>query len=179
MAPPIHYFVIDLETTGTDPDHDRIIEIGLVGFDLDGEEVWSWSSLVDPQRPIPDRIVELTGIDPEELDGAPTFAQLAPVLRETLHGARVAAHHAPFDQSFVEAEYLRAGERRPLCEWLCVCALARLKIAQGKLPSTSAGLASVCETLGIVRPRAHRALDDARAAGAVLRALTGRWTWAS
>jgi hypothetical protein len=35
------------------------------------------------------------------------------------------------------------------------------------------------ETLGIVRPRAHRALDDARAAGAVLRALTGRWTWAS
>ncbi|MDW8318802.1 MAG: exonuclease domain-containing protein, partial [Anaerolineae bacterium] len=59
------YVALDLETTGLNPDREAIVEIGLVRFR--GEEVLDrWSSLVNPGRPLPAYITQLTGITSRE-----------------------------------------------------------------------------------------------------------------
>ena len=62
---------VDLETTGANPVHDRITEIGIVLVE-DGE-VSRWSTLVDPACRIPPFIQTLTGITPERVADAPRF----------------------------------------------------------------------------------------------------------
>jgi len=70
---------LDIETTGLDGERDAILEIGIVKFK--GEDVLDeWSSLINPRRPIPPKIVELTGITDEM---AQTGADLWPALHET------------------------------------------------------------------------------------------------
>ena len=64
------YVAVDLETTGLAAYKERIIEIGAVRM-RDDVEVDSFSTLVDPEWELPERITELTGICPEMLEGAP------------------------------------------------------------------------------------------------------------
>jgi len=53
--------VIDVETTGLDPEEDRIIEIGIVHFES-GEVTDVYGQLIDPDMPLPEEVTELTGI---------------------------------------------------------------------------------------------------------------------
>jgi len=65
---------VDLETTGFDPDRDRIIEIGAVRVRLGPDGVQTgerFSTLVDPGRPVGAAITRLTGIRDADLAGAP------------------------------------------------------------------------------------------------------------
>src|SRR5512139_2658331 len=100
---------IDLETTGGNPAIDRITEIGVV--EVDGDRVSSWSTLVNPERPIPAFIQQLTGIRNEMVADAPTFAEVAEELAERLQGRLFIAHNARFDYGFVKSEYHRIGQR--------------------------------------------------------------------
>ena len=69
VPPAIEYAALDLETTGLDPARDRVIEVGAVAFTT--EQVTSTlEQLVDPGRAVPDTVLRLTGIKPEELRGA-------------------------------------------------------------------------------------------------------------
>lgn len=113
---------IDLETTGANPVRDRITEIGIV--EVDGDRVSTWSTLVNPERPIPRFIQQLTGIDDAMVAGAPTFDQLADELAERLHGRLFIAHNARFDYGFVRNEYQRLG-RRFRADVLCTVRLSR------------------------------------------------------
>ena len=99
---------IDLETTGANPVSDRITEIGLVEVDASGKAV-TWSSLVNPEVSIPAFIQGLTGISNAMVQGAPTFAQLAPALHERLQGALFIAHNARFDYGFLRNAFSEAG----------------------------------------------------------------------
>ena len=74
MLPVITY--LDLETTGATPLKDRITEIALVRFEH-GQEVARWQTLVNPEMPIPPFIQQLTGINNEMVQHAPTFAEVA------------------------------------------------------------------------------------------------------
>src|SRR5262249_49912531 len=71
-GPPadVEYVALDLETTGLDPDRDRVIEVGAVVFTLDSVRT-TLERLADPGRSIPDVVQRLTGITPEDLTGAP------------------------------------------------------------------------------------------------------------
>ena len=71
------YVSIDLETTGLDPHHNEIIEVGAVKFQ-DGRTLAEFQSLVKPRQAMPAAITELTGITDEDLADAPNFA-LSPV----------------------------------------------------------------------------------------------------
>ena len=63
---------LDLETTGLDPRRDAIIEIGAVCFD--GEKIiGKWQSLINPQRPVPAMITQLTGITSQMVIQAPVI----------------------------------------------------------------------------------------------------------
>jgi len=114
--------IVDLETTGTHAGRDRITEIGVVRVDADaagGEpRVQEWSTLVDPEMPIPPAIQALTGITDAMTRSAPTFSRVAEEVRERLSDCVFVAHNARFDHGFLKHEFARAGaafSARPLC----------------------------------------------------------------
>jgi DNA polymerase-3 subunit epsilon len=103
-----HPFVfVDLETTGANAQRDRITEVGIVEWD--GEQMREWSSLVNPQTPIPPFIQQLTGISDAMVADAPSFAELAESLLPRLSGRIFIAHNARFDYGFLKHEFKRVG----------------------------------------------------------------------
>ena len=107
MPLPDSLVFVDLETTGANPLVDRITEIGIV--ELTGGEARQWSTLVDPQTDIPLFIQQLTGITPDMVAGAPTFAELADEVLERLSGRVFVAHNARFDYGFLKNAFKRVG----------------------------------------------------------------------
>lgn len=168
--------VLDTETTGRDPQTDRIVEIGIV-VGLRGEVVKRHNWLVNPGIPIPDGAREVHGISDDDVKDAPTFQQIAGEIAAALQGTVPAAYNASFDKSFVEAELLRSGlvlDAFPACmkrdvEWVDPLVWARelQKYEKGKK------LGEVAQRLGIALENAHRASDDAEAALKVLYAFGG------
>jgi DNA polymerase-3 subunit epsilon len=145
---------IDLETTGANPVRDRITEIGVV--EVDGDRVTTWNTLVNPGRPIPEFIQQLTGIRNEMVAGAPTFAEVAGELAARLQGRLFVAHNARFDYGFVKNEYQRLGERFR-ADVLCTVRLSRRLFPQ--FPRHN--LDSLIVRHGLQPHDRHRALADA------------------
>lgn len=145
---------IDLETTGANPKLDRITEIGIVL--VDGDDVCTWSTLVNPECPIPAFIQQLTGIGNDMVADAPRFAQLAAELAERLEGYLFIAHNARFDYGFIKNEYLRLGQRFR-ADVLCTVRLSRKLFPQHPRHN----LDSLIERHGLRHDARHRALADA------------------
>jgi DNA polymerase-3 subunit epsilon len=167
--------VVDFETTGTDPENDRILEIGLVAFER-GELVFREGLLVNPGIPVPEESRAVHGITDEELAGAPRFAELFPKLLELLEGRLPVAYNALFDRGFLHAEVrrLRDGGHaiprqlppalRDEVVWVDPLVWAREILKDEK----SRKLGKVAEHFGIPLEQAHRAAGDAEATGHVL-----------
>lgn len=145
---------IDLETTGANPVRDRITEIGVV--EVDGDRVTTWNTLVNPQRPIPEFIQQLTGIRNEMVADAPSFAEVAEELAGRLQGRLFIAHNARFDYGFVRNEYQRLGQRFR-ADVLCTVRLSRRLFPQ--FPRHN--LDSLIVRHGLQPGDRHRALADA------------------
>jgi DNA polymerase-3 subunit epsilon len=154
FAPSVAF--VDLETTGADPAHDRITEIGVVkvvGGTLDHE----WSSLVDPQAPIPPAIQRFTGITDAMVATAPRFVDLADDLLARLEGSLFVAHNARFDLGFLRSAFRRLGiDFQP--EVLCTVRLSRALYPQERRH----GLDALIARHGLHCEARHRALGDAR-----------------
>src|SRR5690606_15793159 len=146
---------IDLETTGTRPNEDRITEIGVIL--VEGAHQTEWSSLVNPERPIPPHIQSLTGISTAMVAQAPRFAELAPILGKLLQGALFVAHNARFDHGFLENEYGRLNQDfQP--DRLCTVKLSRRLYPHFRHHN----LDSLIERHQLYVAARHRALDDAK-----------------
>ena len=102
------FVAFDLETTGLSSRSDRIIEIGAVIL-KNGEEVDRFQTFVDPQRPLERKIVELTGITDEMLEGAPSIEEVLPKFLDFVGGRVLVAHNSDFDTGFIRAECQRQG----------------------------------------------------------------------
>ena len=101
--------VFDLETTGLDLVKDRIIQISYIKVFPDGKEERK-NIFINPERPIPQEVVALTGISNEDIEKAPTFKELAPILNETFKGCDFAGFNSNhFDVPLLAEEFLRAG----------------------------------------------------------------------
>lgn len=104
--------VFDLEATGLDLVNDRIIQISYVKVrpnDKDGEEERK-SIFVNPGRPIPAFVQQLTGITDERVKDAPTFKQLAKQLADSFTGCDFAGFNSDrFNIPMLAEEFLRAG----------------------------------------------------------------------
>ncbi len=163
LAPEPLIFV-DLETTGANFAHDRIIEIGFVEVAADG--VREWTSLVNPGQPVSSFITGLTGIDSRMVESAPRFEELAPLVLEKLRGRLFIAHNARFDYSFLKSEFKRIGVnfRAPN---LCTVKLSRKLFPEHHRHSLDALLTRY----SLAVEDRHRALGDAR----VLWLLWQRW----
>lgn len=153
----MQFAVVDIETTGGRPGQDRITEIGIVL--MNGAEIEeTFSSLVDPECPIPAFIQKLTGITPALLQNAPTFIQIAERILSLLSGRVFVAHNVAFDYPFVQRELEKAGFPFVSAR-LCTVKLTR-KAFPGH-PSYSLG--KIAEQLGWESWQKHRALGDAQA----------------
>ena len=157
------FAAVDLETTGSTPPADRIIEIGakkVSGFKL-GE---SYASFVNPCRSLPPFISRLTGISERDLRKVPAAAKVLPGFIEYLGDSVIVAHSASFDHKFLCAEAMEMLGASLDNHVLCTCKLARRILYF--LPSK--GLDAITHFLGITVNGRHRALGDAEATAKVL-----------
>ena len=160
MLPLPAFAFVDLETTGTSARDDRITEIGIVRVDDDGASlrVTEWSSLVDPEVPIPPAIQALTGITDAMVARAPSFSTLAADVRSLLEGCVFVAHNARFDYGFLKHAFARL-ERAFSARVLCTVRLSRRLFPEAE----AHGLDALIARHAIPVSERHRALGDARA----------------
>jgi DNA polymerase-3 subunit epsilon len=147
---------VDLEMTGLDVAHDRVVEV-CVDRVVGGRSVALVSTLVDPGERV-GGAAEVHGIDAAALQGAPSFTAIADDVARALDGAILVAHAAAWDADFLAAEFRRAGHTIDLTRWIDTLTLARRSFA-----FRSYSLDALCVELRIDRGRAHRAESDVRA----------------
>jgi DNA polymerase-3 subunit epsilon len=163
------FAVVDVETTGMRPgDDDRITEIAVVVVQGSRREL-VFDSLVNPGRPIPLRITDLTGISDGMVREAPSFHDIADQLLGALAGRVFVAHNARFDWGFVGAEVRRARELVLDGPRLCTVRLAR-RLYRGE---QSYGLDALAHRFALEFPARHRAAGDAIVTGMLLERLMG------
>jgi len=161
---PQVYVAIDLETTGLSPEHDAIIEIGAVRFRPD-RVLDSWSTLVNPRRPIPFKIQHLTGISQADVGDAPALPQALPELRLFASDHPIVGHNVSFDLAFLQ-RHATLTENSPLDTF---------EMASILLPAAPRySLGALADRLGIALPVRHRALEDATATKDLFLALLQR-----
>ncbi|WP_139489129.1 ATP-dependent DNA helicase DinG [Brevibacillus dissolubilis] len=103
------FIVVDFETTGNQPRQgDSIIQIGAVIVD-DGQIVDTYSTYVNPERPIPPFITQLTGINDEMVADAPKIDEVLPEMLRRLDGRTFVAHNANFDLTFLQEALVSQG----------------------------------------------------------------------
>jgi DNA polymerase-3 subunit epsilon len=151
------YAIVDVETTGLNPKTEKITEIAV--FLHDGFRVTrEYTTLINPEKKIPYRITQMTGISNKMVEDAPRFCDVAREILELTEGCTLVGHHVAFDYSFLRQEYGSLGYnfRR---DKLCTVRMSRKLIPHRR----SYGLGNLCKDLGIVNPCRHRAAGDATA----------------
>jgi len=145
---------IDIETTGSHFERDRITEIGIKT--LASNQIYVWEQLINPQTFIPQNIQRLTGISPQMVEGQPSFDQIARELKQELEGKIFVAHNARFDYGFIKASFKRIGiDFKP--KVLCTVKLSRLLFPD----QARHNLDTIINAHQLLVSARHRALGDA------------------
>lgn len=151
------FSIIDIETTGGNSKRDKITEIAI--YIHDGNSVInSYSTLINPERPIPYFISNLTGIDDKMVRDAPKFYEVAQKIVELTNETVFIAHNVGFDYGFINQEFKNLGfdyKRKKLCT---------VQLSRKLLPGFgSYSLGKLCKHLNIQINGRHRAAGDALA----------------
>ncbi len=161
---PRTFVALDLETTGLNPERDAIIEVAAVKF-RDDEPVDRFTTLINPGRPIPYEIQQLTGISNADVLGKPRFELIAPQLTRFVGSLPVVGHNVSFDLGFLRPHGLLT-DNLPLDTW---------ELATILLPNQAGySLGVLADRFSLAIPSKHRALDDATATGHLFLVLGDR-----
>lgn len=153
----MQYVIVDVETTGGSPKQSKITEIAM--FKYDGESIIDeFSSLINPEQPIPEFIVRLTGITNKMVEKAPKFYEIARNILDFCEGCVFVAHNVGFDYGMLRSEFKSLGFdfRFP---HLCTVRASRYVIPG----YASYSLGKLSQSLGIQLEGRHRAGGDALA----------------
>lgn len=151
------FSIIDIETTGGNSKNDKITEIAI--YVHDGEKIIKeYQTLINPERPIPYFISQLTGIDDKMVENAPKFYEVAKNIVETVKDTVFIAHNVGFDYNFIREEFKSLGFEFKMKK-LCTVQLSR-KLLPGM---DSYSLGKLCKELNIEINGRHRAAGDALA----------------
>lgn len=149
------FVCFDIETTGLSAQKDKITEIGAVKV-VNGVVKDTFETFVNPERPIPQKIVELTGINDGMVKDAPVDKEAVKAFLDFVDGAVVVAHNAPFDTSFISAVCERNGIEYNLTS------IDTVAICRAILPDIkNCKLDTVAQYLRLGNFNHHRATDDA------------------
>ncbi|MEE1295312.1 MAG: 3'-5' exonuclease [Bifidobacterium sp.] len=154
---PKDYVALDLETTGFNAQRDRITEIGAVKV-REGRIVGDFAQLINPERPIPSRVVQLTGIDADMVADQPVIEDVLGQFIEFLGDDIIVGHNIRFDMGFLsEAEHRTMGfansfQRRTI---------DTMTIDKKLFPTERHRLVDLVQRYGIADTEEHRALSDA------------------
>ena len=152
------FIAVDIETTGLNPEKDKIIEIGAVKV-TNSIITGKYKSLINPYVPISDMISSLTGITEGMLCDALSAKE---VLKEFLEFAveePILGHNIIFDYSFLKVNYAKMGI--PFERY----GIDTLKLSRSlHSEQKSKSLENMCNFYQINNEHAHRAFDDAKAA---------------
>ncbi len=149
--------VFDIETTGFYPESHKITEIGAIKI-KNGQILETYSQLINPQVPIPQEIVNLTGITSALVENMPTIEEVLPKFIDFCEDYPIMGHNILFDFSFIKTN---AQQQKLRFERLGLDTLAIARILLPRLEKRS--LTYLCEHYQIERAQAHRAYDDAMA----------------
>jgi exonuclease, DNA polymerase III, epsilon subunit family len=156
----MRFIAFDLETTGTVPGVDQIVEIGAVRF-IDGQPEAVFATLVDPLRAIPPGASRVNGITDDMVKGKPTIDMLLQSFAEFCGDDMMIAHNAPFDSQFLIADIKKHETAAPKGVILDTLPIAR-KVFPG-LPNYKLG--TLVQHLKIPTTDFHRAEEDASYCG--------------
>lgn len=156
----MRFIAFDVETTGTMPGVDSIIEIGAVRF-VDGAVDAVFSTLIDPQRAIPPGATQVNGITNDMVLGKPTIETILDPFADYCGDDILVAHNASFDAQFLTASIKKFESRAPRGLVLDTLAIAR-KVIPG-LPNYRLG--TLVQHLNIPTTDFHRAEEDATYCG--------------
>lgn len=163
------FICFDLETTGLSPNAERITEIGAVRIH-NGEVTERFNTFVDPEKPIPAKITELTGITDEMVQGAPKEEEAVRAFFEFCgEDAILVAHNASFDTSFLRAACGRHQMEFPYV-YIDTVAMCRAMLRDIK----NCKLDTVAKYLKLKPFNHHRACDDAAVLGEIFLNLIQR-----
>ena len=148
------YCVLDLETTGLSFRTEKITEIGIMKI-KNGEVIDSFETFVNPEKPIPYEVVEVTKITDEMVKDAPTIKEIFPKVLEFIGDSVLVAHNADFDIGFLKHNAAQLGHKFDYTY------IDTLRLAKDLFPNYKKyKLGIIAENLGIKVEVAHRALDD-------------------
>jgi DNA polymerase III epsilon subunit family exonuclease len=157
MAPtrtrPPRFVAVDVETTGLDDDA-RIVEIAMVERHREGT-ISRWHTLLEADGVAGP--THIHGIRDEELNGVPSFADIAPMIAASLDGAVLVAHNSDFECERICYEFSRLGLP------ITIESVCTLEAARDRWPEQPANLGAVAARLGVDLEFPHMAVSDAMA----------------
>ncbi|MDN6639934.1 MAG: ribonuclease H-like domain-containing protein, partial [Tetragenococcus sp.] len=157
------YAIVDIETTGTDPATDRIIQFGCVLVEND-EIVSRFAVDINPIKPISKQIQHLTHISNKRVKKAPYFEDVAATIYNLLADTTFVAHNIHFDYNFLNHELTRCGMPE-----LKIPGIDTVELSQIFLPTqASFRLNDLAESLGLQHESPHQADSDAEVTAALL-----------
>lgn len=159
----LNFCVIDLETTGGNPDTEKIIEIGMVKIE-NRKITEERSFLVNPLKEIPDFVQKLTGIKKADVEHSPKIEEVIDEIISFIGDSILVAHNTSFDIPFLNGVLKKL--QRPVLENKVICTNIMTKYMIPDIMSSNLNYMS--QMFDISHSQAHRAIEDARATGMLL-----------
>lgn len=153
---PKDYVVFDTETTGLEPEIDKIIEISAIKY-INNKKVDEFSCLVNPEMDFDPFITKLTGIKPSDLIDKPTIDQVILEFYNFIENYILVAHNAAFDIKMLACEAYRSNI--PLCENKIIDTIPLVKRIIPKEKVENYKLETLKKYMGL-NNKSHRALED-------------------
>lgn len=166
----MRFIAFDLETTGTLPGVDQIVEIGAVTFNENGAPETIFATLINPGIPMPEAASRVNGITDDMLVGKPAITDVLDAFAEYCGDIPMVAHNAAFDAQFLTADIKKHETTAPRGVILDTLPLAR-KVYPGL---ANYKLGTLVQHLGIVSTNFHRAEEDAAYCGQLFHKMVTR-----